>query len=31
VANIGEGNVGGHTLSQDLGLLHRLQRCDDVD
>jgi hypothetical protein len=26
VANTREGNVGGHTLSQDLGPLHRLQR-----
>jgi hypothetical protein len=26
-----EGNVGGHTLSQDLGPLHRLQRCHGVD
>ncbi len=23
--------MGGHTLSQDLGLLHRLQRCGGVD
>jgi len=26
-----EGNVGGHTLPQDLGPLHRLQRCGNVD
>jgi len=26
-----QGNVGGHTLSQDLGPLHKLQRCGGVD
>jgi hypothetical protein len=31
VANTREGNVGGHTLSQDLGPLHRLQGCGGVD
>jgi hypothetical protein len=31
VANTGEGNVGLHTLSQDLGPLHRLQGCGGVD
>ncbi len=31
MANTREGNVGGHTLLQDLGPLHRLQRCGGVD
>jgi hypothetical protein len=31
VANTREGNVGGHTLSQDLGPLHRFQRCGGLD
>jgi transposase InsO family protein len=31
VVNTREGNVGGHTLSQDLGPLHRLQRCGGLD
>jgi hypothetical protein len=31
VANTREGNVGGHTLSQDLGPLHRLQGCGGLD
>jgi hypothetical protein len=31
VANTRKGNVGGHTLSQDLGPLHRLQGCGGVD
>jgi hypothetical protein len=31
VANTRERNVGGHTLPQDLGPLHRLQRCGGVD
>jgi len=31
VANTRERDVGGHTLSQDLGPLHRLQRCGGVD
>ncbi len=31
VANTWEGNVGHHTLSQDLGPLHRFQRCGGVD
>ncbi len=31
MANTREGNVGGHTLSQDLGPLHRIQRCGGVD
>ncbi len=31
MANTREGNVGRHTLSQDLGPLHRLQGCGGVD
>ncbi len=31
VANTREGNVGRHTLSQDLGPLYRLQGCGSVD
>jgi len=31
VANTREGNVGSHTLSQNLGPLYRLQRCGGVD
>jgi len=31
VANPREANVGGHTLPQNLGPLHRLQRCGGVD
>jgi len=31
VANTRKGNVSGHTLPQDLGSLHRLQRCSGVD
>jgi hypothetical protein len=31
VVNTRERNVGGHTLSQDLGPLHRLQRRGGVD
>jgi hypothetical protein len=31
VANTWEGNVGHHTLSQDLGPLHMLQGCGGVD
>ncbi len=31
MANTREGNVGRHTLSQNLGPLYRLQRCGGVD
>ncbi len=31
MANTRERDVGGHTLSQDLGPLHRLQRRSGVD
>jgi hypothetical protein len=31
VANTWEGNVGRRTLSQNLGPLHKLQRCGGVD
>ncbi len=31
MANTREGNVGGDTLPQNLGPLHRLQRCGGVD
>jgi hypothetical protein len=31
VANTREGNVGRHTLSQNLGPLYRLQGCGGVD
>ncbi len=31
MANTRKGNVGGHTLSQNLGPLHRLQGCGGVD
>ncbi len=31
MANPREGNVSGHTLPQNLGPLHRLQRCGGVD
>jgi hypothetical protein len=31
VANARKGNVCGHTLPQNLGPLHRFQRCSGVD
>jgi len=31
VANTRKRDVGGHTLFEDLGPLHRLQRCGGVD